>query len=135
MPTLSDPRLSITVASGTPNATVTASCDVRFSDIEKLLIQLLQGKLHYRLTCRIRGADSGLLGPDNALFTLGNVDNIVGDRQNVTFTRTVNRDMLDEDSVGEDEVYARFWCTPPSGTGLPLEPAKTIDSREVHGSF
>ncbi len=95
MPTLSDPRLGITVASGTPNATVTASVDVSFSATEKTLISLLS--LSYKVTCRIRGADSGLTGGDNALFTLGNVM-VHNDRNNIPFTRVVNRDMLDEDT-------------------------------------
>ena len=132
MPTLSDPHLAIKVASGSPDATVTASVDVSFSEIEERLIQLLA--LNYRVTCRIRGADSGFTGSDNALFTLGNVS-VNSDRNNIQFARTVSRDMLDEDSIGEDEVYARFWCTPPANTGLALTAASTIDSPEVHGSF
>jgi hypothetical protein len=132
MPTLSDPRLSITVASGTPNATVTASVDVSFSATEKTLISLLS--LNYKVTCRIRGADSGLTGGDNALFTLGNVM-VNTDRNNIPFTRVVNRDMLDEDTGSRDEVYARFFCTPPADTGLDLTSARTVDSPEISGSF
>jgi hypothetical protein len=132
MPTLSDPRLSITVASGTPNATVTASVDVSFSDFEKTLIQLLS--LNYKVTCRIRGADSFLTGGDNALFTLGNVM-VNDDRNNIPFSRIVNRDMLDEDTGSRDEVYARFFCTPPANTGLALDSADPINSPEVSGSF
>ena len=132
MPKLSDPKLAIKVSSGSPDATVTASVDVSFSDTEKTLIKLLN--LKYRLTCRIRGADSGLQGGDNALFTLGNVS-VDSDRNNVSFERIVSRDRLDEDNVGQDEVYARFFCTPPENTGIALTPAKTVDSPEVHGSF
>lgn len=132
MPTLSDPKLNITVASGTPNATVTASVDVSFSATEKTLIQLLS--LNYKVTCRIRGADSGFTGGDNALFTLGNVM-VNSDRNNISFSRVVNRDMLDEDTGSKDEVYARFFCTPPADTGLALTSAKTVDSREISGSF
>jgi hypothetical protein len=132
MPTLSDPKLAIKVASGSPDATVTASVDVSFSETEKKLIQLLS--LNYRVTCRIRAADSGLTGSDNALFTLGNVT-VNSNRNNIPFARTVSRDLLDEDVVGEDEVYARFWCTPPANTGLALTAARTVDSPEIHGSF
>jgi hypothetical protein len=132
MPTLSDPRLNIAVQSGSPNATVTASVDVSFSPTEKTLISLLS--LNYKLTCRIRGADSGLTGKDNALFTLGNVT-VNSDRNNVQFSRVVSRDSLDEDTGSNDEVYARFFCTPPPDTGLALTSARTVDSREISGSF
>ena len=132
MPKLSDPKLSIRVASGSPDATVTASVDVSFSATEKTLISLLS--LNYKVTCRIRAADSGLTGSDNALFTLGNVM-VNSDRNNIPFSRVVFRDRLDEDVVGEDEVYARFSCVPPADTGLALTPAATVDSDEISGSF
>ena len=112
--------------------TVTASVDVSFSAIEKTLISLLS--LQYKATCRIRGADGGLTGGDNALFTLGNVM-VNDDTNNIPFSRVVNRDKLDEDTGSNDEVYARFWCEPPADTGLALTSAKTVDSREESGSF
>lgn len=130
MPTLSDPKLTIKVASGSPEATVTASVDVSFSQTEKTLIDLLS--LRYKVTCRIRGADSP--DPDNALFTLGNV-RVDADQNNIEFSRVVSRDKLDEDTVSKDEVYARFWCEPPADTGLQLTSARTVDSPEISGSF
>lgn len=132
MPKLTDPKLSIKVAAGSPDATVTASVDVSFSESEKTLIKLLS--LNYKLTCRIRGADSGLTGGDNALFTLGNVS-VSDSGNNISFTRVVSRDRLDEDSGSKDEVYARFFCTPPSDTGLALTAADPINSVEISGSF
>jgi hypothetical protein len=129
MPKLSDPKLEIEVTSGSPNAAVTASVDVSFSSTEKQLIDFF--KLKYKLTCRIRAAD---IGNDNALFTLGNVE-VTSDRNDVRFSRIVSRDALDEDNIGQDEVYARFWCTPPTDTGLLLAAAKTVDSPEVSGSW
>ncbi len=132
MSKLSDPKLNITVVAGSPNATVTASCDVSFSATEKTLIQLLG--LNYKVTCRIRGADGGFTGKDNALFTLGNTS-VNQDRNNLSFTRVVSRDMLDEDTGSKDEVYAKFWCEPPPNTGINLTSAPTITSPEVSGSF
>jgi hypothetical protein len=132
MPTLSDPRLSIQVSSGSPDATVDASVDVSFSEIEKTLISLL--RLNYKVTCRIRGADGFLTGGDNALFTLGNVT-VNSDQNNLSFSRVVSRDMLDEDTGTRDEVYARFFCAPPTDTGLALTAATPINSPEISGSF
>jgi hypothetical protein len=132
MPTLSDPHLSILVSSGSPNATVTATVDVAFSATEETLIRLLS--LNYKVTCRIRGADSFLTGGDNALFTLGNVM-VNSDRNNISFSRVVSRDLLDEDTGSRDEVYARFFCTPPTDTGLALTAATPINSPEVSGSY
>jgi hypothetical protein len=131
MPTLSDPHMEVTVASGSPDATVTARVDVSFSAFEKVLISIFEQNgtpLLYRVTCRIRGAD-GFANADNALFTLGNVS-VNTDRNNIPFERVVSRDLLDEDSGSGpfsngpgDEVYARFWCTPPSNTGFALTEA------------
>jgi hypothetical protein len=132
MPTLSDARLSIQVSSGSPNATVNGSVDVSFSATEETLIRLLS--LNYKVTCRIRGADSFLTGGDDALFTLGNVF-VNSDRNNISFSRVVSRDMLDEDTGSRDEVYARFFCTPPTDTGLALTAATPINSPEISGSF
>jgi hypothetical protein len=147
MPTLSDPKLHIEVSSGSNEAKVTASVDVHFSTIEKALMTILNqppndpNTLSYKVTCRIRGAD-GFLNPDNTLFTLGNVPNVKTDRNNIPFARVVSRDLLDEDSGSGpfsngpgDEVYARFWCTAPTNTGLALTDATPINSPEVHGSF
>lgn len=132
MPKLSDPKLNITVVAGSPDATVDASVDVSFSEIEKNLIKLLG--LEYKVTCRIRGADDGFTGKDNALFTLGNVC-VNSNRNNIPFKRVVSRDKLDEDTGTKDEVYARFWCTPPADAGLVLSEAKTVDSAQISGSF
>jgi hypothetical protein len=143
MPTLSDPHMEIKVASGSSDATVTARVNVSFSAFEKVLIGVFEQAetpLLYRVTCRIRGAD-GFANPDNALFTLGNVW-VNTDSNNIPFERVVSRDRLDEDSGSGpfsngpgDEVYARFWCTPPSNTGFALTEATPINSPEVHGSF
>jgi len=143
MPVLSDPHLHIEVSSGSSDAKVTASVDVTFSPQELALINLFEqagAPLRYKVTCRIRGAD-GFANPDNALFTLGNVM-VHTNRNNIPFLRVVHRDLLDEDSGSGpfsngpgDEVYARFWCTAPTNTGLALADAHTVDSPEVPGSF
>jgi hypothetical protein len=141
MPTLSDARLAIKIASGSSNATVTASVDVSFSAQEKALIKLFEqagAPLRYRVTCRIRGADSP--DPDNALFTLGS-ESVNTDRNNIPFEKVVSLSSLDEDSgtffgiADGDEVYARFTCTPPANTGLSLTAATPLKSHEIHGSF
>jgi hypothetical protein len=94
MPRLSDPRLAIKVASGSPNAIVTASVDVSFSAQERALIDLFEQAgtpLRYRVTCRIRGANNPIQEPDQALFTLGNVT-VHTDRNDIPFERVVSSD-------------------------------------------
>src|SRR5688500_9265348 len=99
MPTLSDPKLAITVATGSGNATVTASVDVSFSADEKFWIGLVPN-LDYIVTCKALGADTG--SPDNNLFQVG-FARITDDQDDLTFTRLVAKSELDEDNPGDDE--------------------------------
>ncbi|HEX2160012.1 MAG TPA: hypothetical protein VHS79_23980, partial [Actinomycetes bacterium] len=103
MPTLSDPKLAITVATGSGNATVTVSVDVSFTQGEKSLMGVFPD-LDYIVTCKAIGADSG--SDDDNLFQVGSA-RIRDDQNDLTFSRLVAKSELDEDNPGDDEIYAR----------------------------
>jgi hypothetical protein len=128
MPVLSNPTLKLELVSGTSNVKVTAVVRVNFDTVEENFIKLLG--LKFRLRCNIRGED-GIFNPDDALFSIA-TKTITADGS-FTFTRTVNRGSLDEDWLGNDEVYARFHCksTTPS---FPLA-ATPVDSATITGNF
>jgi hypothetical protein len=129
MPTLSDPKLTITVDTG-EQATVTASVDVFFSEEEKQLIAFLPF-INYLVTCKIWGADPVF---DDGLFQLGNAT-IRDDQDDLTFSSVVSKEALDEDNDGgDDEIYAEFTCV-PGDSPLDLKSATPVKSLEVTGSF
>src|SRR3954469_20085860 len=115
MPTLSDPKLTITVRSGSGSATVTVSADVSFTEFEKQLMRTFPD-LDYIVTCKAIGADSG--SDDDNLFQVGSA-RIRDDQDDLTFSRLVAKSKLDED-IGGDEIYARFTCVP--NPEFPLNP-------------
>ncbi len=131
MPTLSDPKLAITVATGSGNATVTVSVDVSFTQGEKSLMGVFPD-LDYIVTCKAIGADSG--SDDDNLFQVGSA-RIRDDQNDLTFSRLVAKSELDEDNPGDDEIYARFTCVPNPEFPLEVKPAEPVNSAEVHGSF
>ncbi|HEY9430195.1 MAG TPA: hypothetical protein VI260_01770 [Blastocatellia bacterium] len=104
MQTLSNPKLKVELISGTSNVHVTATVNVSFNEFEKNLIKLLG--LKFRLRCRLRGSDGLFKGPDDDLFLFPN-KTIIADGTS-TFTATMNRNVLDEDDIDNDEVYAHF---------------------------
>ncbi len=131
MPTLSDPKLAITVATGSGNATVTVSVDVSFTQGEKSLMGVFPD-LDYIVTCKALGADT--VGDDDNLFQVGFAQ-IRDDQDDLTFSRLVAKSELDEDSPGDDEIYARFTCVGNPNFPLPVKSAEPVKSSEVHGSF
>ena len=131
MPTLSSPTLSIKLIAGTSNVEVTGTVRVAFSATEKALVKLLS--LKYSLSCKIWGADSGFNGEDDSLFSIASQS--VDSDGTHTFKRTVNKSSLDEDWEGNDEIYARYRCTPPSDSGLVLAAATPKNSPTITGNF
>jgi hypothetical protein len=104
MPTLSSPKLTVKLISGTSKVDVVAAIHIVFNEFEKKLINLLG--LKFKLRCLLRGSDSGFNGADDDLFLFSN-KTITADGTS-TFSKTMSSSVLDEDWVGEDEVYARF---------------------------
>lgn len=131
MPTLSNPTLSLKLVAGTSKVDVTGSVKVSFSPTEETLIKLLA--LQYSLKCKIWASDSGFNGGDDPLFSIAS--QTVNSDGTHTFKRTVDRSQLDEDWEGNDEVYARYRCTPPSNTGIALTSATPANSAVITGNF
>jgi hypothetical protein len=129
MPTLSNPTLRLELVSGTTNVKVTATVRASFNAVEENVIKLLGVK--FKLRCNVRGEDSGFNGADDPLFSIAS-KTIVEDGT-YSFVRTINRNTLDEDWEGNDEIYARFRLasTTPS---LPMA-ANPVDSPTITGNF
>jgi hypothetical protein len=131
MPSLSNPTLSLKLVAGTSKVDVTGSVKVSFSPTEETLIKLLS--LKYSLKCRIWAEDSGFNGENDPLFSISS--QTVNADGTHTFKRTVDRSSLDEDWEGNDEVFARYLCTPPSNTGIALTSAPPVRSGTITGNF
>ena len=90
----------------TVQATVT--CDVNFTALELCQMKTCQGTRLFKLKCQLWGADSGLTGADDFLFTYSNVfffpDATPSATESRTFDVLLGEGVLDED-WGEDEVY------------------------------
>jgi len=128
MASLSQPHLSIKLLSGTSNAEVTATVNVSLTQFELNLVKNLG--LKFKLRCQLRGADSGFNGADDDLFTYTGKSILAGGTS--TFKATMSRNTLDEDWVGDDEVYARFTLQ----SAEPIFPlVLTTDSPIITGSF
>jgi hypothetical protein len=135
MPQLSNPTLNIRLIAGTSNVEITASVKVNFFPNEEAIMKLFP-LVKYTMSCRLFGEDGGLNGADDPLFLVTSVGSkkINADKTH-SFKRTVNRDSLDEDWEGNDEIYARFRCTAPTNAGFALNSATPKDSGTITGNF
>jgi hypothetical protein len=104
MAKLTIPNLSIKLISGTNNADVTATVLSTLTPFEKALVDTLG--LKFKLKCKLWGEDSGFNGEDDELYSFGS--KTITQSGPSTFKATINRSTLDEDSVGNDEIYAKF---------------------------
>ena len=104
MANLSNPQLSIRLISNTSNTDTTANVDVALTPFESFLVN--SGGLRILLKCKLRGDDSGFNGSDDDLFEFP-AQTVAADGM-FTFQGTVSRGTLDEDSTGNDEIYAQF---------------------------
>ncbi len=129
MPTLSNPLLAIDLQSDTPNVRVTGTVTVQFAPQELTLIQLIG--LTFQVKTTIMGADKGLNGADDFLFSLPSKS--ITANTVVSVSKVVNRDALDEDWEGVDEIYAHFTCQ-SNLISLPMA-AQAKSSAEITGRF
>ncbi len=105
MPILSNPKLKITSTAGSGQLKITTSVTVRFSAAEENIIKA--NSLTFKLKSRVWGEDDGFNGGNDPLFWLATKTITKGG--DYQFVRTVHHGLLDEDSVGEDEVFAKFF--------------------------
>ena len=88
-----------------------AKCTVKFTTLELCQMKHCSEAKLFKLKCQLWGADSGLTGADDFLFTYSNVfyfpDPTPAASESRTFDVLLGEGVLDED-WGEDEVFAKF---------------------------
>jgi hypothetical protein len=129
MASLTNPKLSIKLISGTSKAEIKATVDLGLSQVDRNLIEVLGVK--FKVGCAIRGSDSGFNGGDDTLIVFSKKTKTSSGT--VTFETEVNRDVLDEDWEGNDEIYARFTLATNSPTFPANVPPK--NSSVISGNF
>ena len=84
-------------------------CTVNFNALELCQMKMCKGRW-FKLKCQLWGADSGLTGADDYLYTYSNVfyfpDVTPNTIENRVFDVVLGEGVLDED-WGQDEVYAK----------------------------
>lgn len=133
MASISNATLAIQHDRSKKLANVTVKCDVNFTTLELCQMKSCRDGRHFKLKCQLWGADSGLTGDDDFLYTLGNVfyfpDTTPAATESRTFTVTLGEGVLDED-WGEDEVYALLLLT-----NLTSSAQVSKKTNQVHHSF
>ena len=88
-------------------------CNINFSNLELCLMKTCGGR-HFKAKCQLWGADSGLTGADDFLYTYPKVfyfpDPTPSATETISFSEVLGEVVLDED-WGEDEVYGRITLT------------------------
>ena len=89
---------------------VKVTCTVKFTSLELCQMKTCKGNW-FKLRCQLWGADSGLFGGDDFLYTFDKViffpDSSPTAIENKSFEVVVGEGLLNED-LGTDEVYAKL---------------------------
>jgi len=111
MATITNANLTINHNHAAKTGKVLVKCDVNFTAFE---INEMKEGLKFKLICQLWGADSGLNGADDYLYTMPTAkffpDATPTATEKVTFEATVGEGLLNEDT-GTDEVYAKLRLT------------------------
>lgn len=111
MATITEAKLGITHDHVKKVARAIVTCKVNFTALELCQMKSCKDARLFKLKCQLWGADSGLTGADDFLFTYSNVfffpDGTPTATESVTFDVTVGEGLLDED-WGVDEVYGKL---------------------------
>ena len=111
MATITDAQLRITHDHEKRTARPVVTCKVNFTGMEYCLMKGCPEQNMFKLRCQLWGADSGLTGADDYLYTYGTVyffpDPTPAGTESRTFDVTVGEGVLDED-WGTDEVYGKL---------------------------
>ncbi len=111
MATITNANLTINHNHAAKTGKVLVKCDVNFTAFE---INEMKEGLKFKLICQLWGADSGLNGADDYLYTMPTAkffpDATPTTTEKVTFEATVGEGLLNEDT-GTDEVYAKLRLT------------------------
>lgn len=109
MATITDAKISISHDHTKKTARPIVTCKVNFTPYEMSQMKL---GLQFKLVCKLWGADSGLTGSDDFLFTYGTPkyfpDVTPNATENVNFDTVLGEGVLDED-WGVDEVYGKLY--------------------------
>jgi hypothetical protein len=127
MPSIKTPRFSVRLLAGSSNVEVSASIDAAFTPFDKALIKL---GLTFRMKCKLWGADSGLNGADDELFTFTN--QLVTKDGTVKFKEIIPSSTLDEDWNSDDDIFARFTLQSREAI-IPF--SVSLNSAQIHGDF
>lgn len=111
MATITNANLTINHNHASKTGKVLVKCNVNFTAFE---INQMKAGLRFKLICQLWGADSGLTGADDFLYTIPTAkyfpDATPAATENVAFEVTVGEGLLNEDT-GTDEVYAKLKLT------------------------
>ena len=133
MASITSAKLSITHNHTDKTARPAVTVAIQFTAFEMSLMKQNPGANLFKLRCQLWGADSGLNGPDDYLWTYPSVHYFPDATQNSsetrTFVATVGEGVLDED-FGVDDIYAKVLL-------INLFTNQTIkkNSNEVQHSF
>ncbi len=108
MATITNATLALTHDHRKKTVRAVVRCNVNFTALELCQMKECAGIRFFKLKCQLWGADSGLTGADDLLFTYSNVfffpDPTPTATESRTFDVLLGEGVLDED-FGQDEVY------------------------------
>lgn len=108
MATITNRKLTLKHDHRKKTVLATVTCNVNFTALEICQMKTCSETRLFKLKCQLWGADSGLTGADDFLFTYSNVfffpDASPTGTESRTFEVLLGEGVLDED-WGEDEVY------------------------------
>lgn len=114
MAAIQDPKLEIIPDDASRKAQVRVTCELQFTDQEIEAMNEHPNGLFYQLYCWLMGEDLGeqsLINPDDFLYSFGTrrfPDGPPNPTQTIAFETTLDYDVLNEDVIGQDEIYAKF---------------------------
>jgi hypothetical protein len=129
---LANPVLTLTQDRAAKTVLAVATCRILFNPIELTAMQ--QGTLQFMFRAKLIAADLPPFGPADDLFTFTPPkiypDATPNGVEEARFEATLGEEVLDEDYISRDEVFARFELTNLS-TGIALR----RNSPQVSGRF
>lgn len=114
MATITNRILTLTHDHTKKTVRAVVKCTVNFTALELCQMKTCQEARFFKLKCQLWGADSGLTGDDDFLFTYSNVfffpDSTPAATESRTFDVLLGEGVLDED-WGQDEIYGLLMLT------------------------
>lgn len=114
MASIANARLAITPDWMTQTANVRVTCDVRYTQEEVAQMQRKPGLMYFSIYCWLYGHDAShpkLKGLQDELYSFTSYALPRGEPaevEEVVFEATLSQNLLNEDVVGSDEIYAEI---------------------------